>query len=381
MAARIRLAVAAAAATAAAATHGDVPGIDAPLPHRLTEKNVARLDVLNDHVWRRKYHHGNDNKSSGYIFDDDSDSVIHSDWDWDRHTMDPDRTTVISITVYPILGLLFWKPMHGNLHQGTYQAAYYGAILVNARERALAEARARGSAPAAALDKADAETAVLTCVTNGQIAEVYRHHRSPDGRYHQTLVARESLVSHPNRGRELIRNAQDFARSKSYELARLMGGELPLAAKERPQPRGPPPLARSATTGSLEAATNGGMASVPEAAGQPSSGTDMDGPETSTAPDEAARSLGSGNGFPAMQSWCSSGGDVATAISTTGGMRIGKILRRDLLQLREEYLGTLGFVLFRVGPYRDQPIFRQFLRAMVDMLMEAIWSYLVTNRL
>ncbi|KAK3360868.1 hypothetical protein B0T24DRAFT_540020 [Lasiosphaeria ovina] len=139
-----------------------------------------------------------------------------------------------------------FKKRDGNLHQATYQAAYYGAVLVHARARALAEARANGTGTAstATLDKAAAETAVLTCVTDGQVAAVYRHHHcSRDGRYHQTLVARESLLSHPNRGRELIRNAQDFARRKAYQLARLMGADLkeeeeedgavPVRARER----------------------------------------------------------------------------------------------------------------------------------------------------
>ncbi|KAK3363757.1 hypothetical protein B0T25DRAFT_562742 [Lasiosphaeria hispida] len=40
------------------------------------------------------------------------------------------------------------------------------------------------------------------------------------------LVASESLLEYPNRGREIIRNTQDYARSKSYELANLLGAEL-----------------------------------------------------------------------------------------------------------------------------------------------------------
>jgi hypothetical protein len=38
-------------------------------------------------------------------------------------------------------------------------------------------------------------------------------------------VARESLLD-SNRGRELIRNTQDYARSKSYEMANLLGAGL-----------------------------------------------------------------------------------------------------------------------------------------------------------
>ncbi|KAK3360864.1 hypothetical protein B0T24DRAFT_586262 [Lasiosphaeria ovina] len=121
-----------------------------------------------------------------------------------------------------------FKKRDGNLYQATYQAAYDGAVLVHARERALAEARARtpdGTAAAAALDRAAAETAVLTCVTDGQVADVYRHHHR-DGQYHQTLVGRESLIFRPRRGRSLIRNAQDWAWRKAYQLARLMGANL-----------------------------------------------------------------------------------------------------------------------------------------------------------
>jgi hypothetical protein len=46
------------------------------------------------------------------------------------------------------------------------------------------------------------------------------------GQYNQNLVARESLLDYPNRGRDLIRNTQDYARSKSYELANLLGANL-----------------------------------------------------------------------------------------------------------------------------------------------------------
>jgi hypothetical protein len=97
--------------------------------------------------------------------------------------------------------------------------------LVNARDRALAEARQDGTVAAAAIDKAAEEAAVFTCVTDGKVVEVYTHH-SEGGRYYQNLVARESLLDYPNRGRELIRNTQDYARSKSYELANLLGADL-----------------------------------------------------------------------------------------------------------------------------------------------------------
>jgi hypothetical protein len=116
--------------------------------------------------------------------------------------------------------------------------------LVYARERALAQARANvldGTAAdtaaaaaaataaatrAAAIDKAAKETAVFTCATDGKSVEVFAHHFQ-NGEYHQNLVApRESLLSYPNRGRTLIRNTQDYARSKSYELAALLGADL-----------------------------------------------------------------------------------------------------------------------------------------------------------
>ncbi|KAK0737062.1 hypothetical protein B0T21DRAFT_410528 [Apiosordaria backusii] len=118
-----------------------------------------------------------------------------------------------------------FKRTDGNLRQATVQAAYDGAVLVNARDRALAEARQDGTVAATAIDKATKEAAVFTCVTDGTVAEVYTHY-SEGGQYYQNLVAREGLLSYPNRGRELIRNTQDYARSKSYKLANLLGADL-----------------------------------------------------------------------------------------------------------------------------------------------------------
>ncbi|KAK0721075.1 hypothetical protein B0H67DRAFT_483245, partial [Lasiosphaeris hirsuta] len=112
-----------------------------------------------------------------------------------------------------------FKRTDASFKQAVYQAAYDGAILVNTRDRALAQAGAN------VLDGAAMETAVLTCATDGKVAEVFAHHFQ-NGQYHQNLVARESLLSYPNRGRELIRNTQDYGRSKSYELATLLGADL-----------------------------------------------------------------------------------------------------------------------------------------------------------
>ncbi|KAK3363672.1 hypothetical protein B0T25DRAFT_52416 [Lasiosphaeria hispida] len=42
----------------------------------------------------------------------------------------------------------------------------------------------------------------------------------------RTWWPRESLLSYPNRGRELTRNTQDYAWGKSYELAALLGADL-----------------------------------------------------------------------------------------------------------------------------------------------------------
>ncbi|KAK3352757.1 hypothetical protein B0T25DRAFT_454123 [Lasiosphaeria hispida] len=114
------------------------------------------------------------------------------------------------------------KRKDGNLRQAVSQAAYDGATLVYARDQALAQATAGTSA---AVDKVAGETAVLTCVTDGKVAEVFAHHFQ-NGVYHQNLVASESLLSYPNRGRELIRNAQDYARRKAYEMAALLGANL-----------------------------------------------------------------------------------------------------------------------------------------------------------
>jgi hypothetical protein len=127
-----------------------------------------------------------------------------------------------------------FKRTNGNLHQATVQAAYDGAVLVNARDRALSQARASGK-DATAIDKAAKETAVFTCVTDGTVAEVFAHH-SQDRQYYQNLVARESLLDYPNRGRELIRNTQDYARSKSYELANLLGADLKEELEELEEP-------------------------------------------------------------------------------------------------------------------------------------------------
>ncbi|KAK0703348.1 hypothetical protein B0T26DRAFT_756907 [Lasiosphaeria miniovina] len=102
----------------------------------------------------------------------------------------------------------------GNLAQAVCQAAYNGAVLVYARNHALAGARAKAlegtrdhaaaaAALVAAIDRAAGETAVLTCATDGTVVE--------------------ALLAYPNRGRELLRNAQDYARRKSYELAGLLG--------------------------------------------------------------------------------------------------------------------------------------------------------------
>ncbi|KAK3358800.1 hypothetical protein B0T25DRAFT_448220 [Lasiosphaeria hispida] len=117
-----------------------------------------------------------------------------------------------------------FKRTDGNIHQATYQAAYDGATLVHARGQALAKAKvdaARVQGLGAVIDKAAKETAVITCATDGKVAQVFAHHFR-DGEYHQNLVARESLLDYPNRGREMIRNAQDYTRSKSYELAALL---------------------------------------------------------------------------------------------------------------------------------------------------------------
>jgi len=118
-----------------------------------------------------------------------------------------------------------FKRTDGNLHQATYQAAYDGAMLVNARDRALTQAATLSGNNRDTLKQAVAETAVFTCVTDGKVAEVFSH-RFQNGQYYQNLVVRESLLDYPNRGRELIRNTQDYARSKSYELAGLLGADL-----------------------------------------------------------------------------------------------------------------------------------------------------------
>ena len=118
-----------------------------------------------------------------------------------------------------------FKRTDGNFHQATVQARYDGAVIVNARERALDQARRDSAATAAAIDKAAQDDAVFTLVTDGKVAEIYSHYCANE-QYHQNLVARESLLEYPNRGRQLIRNFQDYARVKSYELANLLGAGL-----------------------------------------------------------------------------------------------------------------------------------------------------------
>ncbi|KAK3342026.1 hypothetical protein B0T25DRAFT_465644 [Lasiosphaeria hispida] len=121
-----------------------------------------------------------------------------------------------------------FKRTDANLRQAVYQAAYDGATLVNARNRTLAEAKVHAASVqglGVVVDKAAKETAVLTSVNDGKVVGVYAHHFQ-DGEYHQNLVARESLLLYPNRGRELIRNAQDFARRKSYELEALFVADM-----------------------------------------------------------------------------------------------------------------------------------------------------------
>ncbi|KAK3372688.1 hypothetical protein B0H63DRAFT_551560 [Podospora didyma] len=119
------------------------------------------------------------------------------------------------------------------LRQATYQAAYDGAVLVNARNRALFQAldSTTTAAAAAALNKAAEETAVLTCVTDGKSAELFAHYFQ-DGQYHWSLVARESLLSCPNRGRELIRNTEE--EEEEEEEGGGGGGVLGLPSSEWP---------------------------------------------------------------------------------------------------------------------------------------------------
>ena len=96
------------------------------------------------------------------------------------------------------------------MHQAVYQAAYDGAVLVFARNRALAQARAGAPDGAtttlAAVDRAAGETAVLTCATDGKEFNVFAHHYQ-DGAYHQDLVVSGDLRIYCDSDRELIRNA------------------------------------------------------------------------------------------------------------------------------------------------------------------------------
>ncbi|KAK3366640.1 hypothetical protein B0T24DRAFT_681845 [Lasiosphaeria ovina] len=113
--------------------------------------------------------------------------------------------------------------LHGR-HMGVYARNH---ALAGARAKALEGTRDHAAAAAlvTAIDRAAGETAVLTCATDGTIVEVFAHYFERE-QYHQCHVANESLLAYPNRGRELLRNAQDYARRKSYELAALLGANL-----------------------------------------------------------------------------------------------------------------------------------------------------------
>ena len=118
-----------------------------------------------------------------------------------------------------------FKRADGNLHLARYQAAYDGAVLVYARNRALDHAATLGYSSREAVERAARETSVLTCVTDGKTVERFAHYCEGE-QYHQYPVATENLLTYPNRGRELIRNAQEFAQRKSFELAALLGATL-----------------------------------------------------------------------------------------------------------------------------------------------------------
>ncbi|KAK3352473.1 hypothetical protein B0T25DRAFT_606326 [Lasiosphaeria hispida] len=118
------------------------------------------------------------------------------------------------------------KRTDGDLGLAKLQAAYYGATMVYARNQALDQAKqdaAHQQGVGAVVDKVAGETGVLTCTTDGQEAHVFAHYCDDQGQYHQHRVASESLLEYPNRGRQLIRNAQDFARNKAFEVAAVLG--------------------------------------------------------------------------------------------------------------------------------------------------------------
>ncbi|KAK3364199.1 hypothetical protein B0T25DRAFT_442779, partial [Lasiosphaeria hispida] len=118
-----------------------------------------------------------------------------------------------------------FKRADGNLRLARYQAAYDGTVLVHARNRALDHAATLGYSSREAVGRAARETSVLTCVTDGKMVELFAHYCEGE-QYHQYPVATENLLTYPNRGRELIRHAQDFAQRKSFELAALLGATL-----------------------------------------------------------------------------------------------------------------------------------------------------------
>ncbi|KAK0716021.1 hypothetical protein B0H67DRAFT_645697 [Lasiosphaeris hirsuta] len=148
-----------------------------------------------------------------------------------REMSDLQRRNLLGRPVYVTAGLSPGENVrltYQDKLRATEDAAYDGATLVNARNRALTEAKVHAASVqglGVVVDKAAKETAVLTSVNDGKVVRVYAHHFQ-DGEYHQNLVARESLLLYPNRGRELIRNTQDFARRKSYQLEALFVADM-----------------------------------------------------------------------------------------------------------------------------------------------------------
>ncbi|KAL1845110.1 hypothetical protein VTK73DRAFT_1100 [Phialemonium thermophilum] len=148
-----------------------------------------------------------------------------------------------------------WKGPGGDMREATLQSGYDGAALVYARSRALAY---QGTSDPAG------HASITTFATNGAQLHLYAHYAAPseDGalEYHQFPVKSASLVdSHAEHkeARKLLRNAQDHARGRCYELRDGLkdsykkqrgssGGSLhPVAAgaPSLPVPSGEPPHA------------------------------------------------------------------------------------------------------------------------------------------
>ncbi|KAK0653079.1 hypothetical protein B0T16DRAFT_407394 [Cercophora newfieldiana] len=121
-----------------------------------------------------------------------------------------------SVTLPQIAGI--WKGPDGSMEEAERQSAYVGAAMVYARNQALAY-----------MGKSDppGHTAILTFTTDGTTLTLYAHYATPSeedkGRleYHQYPIKAINVIESYQGYEEAtryLRNAQDYARERSYAL-------------------------------------------------------------------------------------------------------------------------------------------------------------------